>query len=121
MVSNDRVNVNAEGITSRMVNTQFEVVDLGQGKIALKSIFGAYLSAVPPKQVPYPPYKLYGVRLTRHYRDTGAVFQVSKYTLPGQYMFETEWKKYLKANADGSLTTDGSVHDRLTKFMPECI
>ena len=121
MVSNDQVNVNAKGITSRMVNTQFEVVDLGQGKIALKSIFGTYLSAISPKQVPYPPYKLYGVRLTSHYRDTGAVFKVSKYTLPGQYMFETEWKQYLKANADGSLTTNGSVHDRLAKFMLECI
>ena len=121
MVSNDQANVNAKGITSRMVNTQFEVVDLGHGRFALKSIYGTYLAASSPKRVPYSPYVVYGVRLTSHYRDTGAFFRVNKGMVRGHYVFETQWAKYLKANADNSLTADGTKYDLLANFKPECI
>jgi len=93
----------------------------GRGRFALKSIYGTYLAASTPKRVPHPPYKVYGVRLTSHYRDNGAVFLVKKSRPRGYYLFETEWAKYLKANADNSLTADGSMHELLANFKPECI
>ena len=74
-----------------------------------------------PKQVSYPPYKVFGVHLVSYYRDFGAVFHVKQYPRTDQYVFETAWKEYLKVSADSSLMADGSIHDILARFKPVCI
>merc|ERR1712136_369940 len=121
LVTNDNRFINATGNTSRQLNTQFEVIDLGSGRISLKSYYGSYLAASVPKQVSYPPYKVYGVHVVGYNRDFGAVFHVKQYGNTDQYVFETAWKEYLKVNADGSLMADGSINDILARFKPERI
>ena len=121
LVPNEHGFVNSKGFSSTQLNAQFEVIDLGYGRIALKSYFGSYLAAKVPKQVSYPPYKVYGVHVVSYYRDFGAVLHVKQFSNTGQYMFETAWEKYLKANDDLSLTSDGSINDILARFKPECI
>ena len=110
---------------SNLANAQFAVVDYGYGWMSLKSIYGTYLSAIAPKQVPYASSRVYGVNLTSNYPDDGAIFQVrnsyASLYKPYEYLFGTYWEKYLKANTDDSLTADGSIHDSMIKFRVVCI
>ena len=131
----DQHRVNANG-TSNDDGIQFEVEDLGAlpkgaRKIALKSIYGKYLTAKRPAMGPLESYPVSNVTAHSTWLWKGAIFEV-KHNANNLYWFKTAWKveshgrnesRYLLPYTNGYIRGDGTVHDlrRWAKFTPECV
>jgi len=127
--------VNANG-TSNDHGIQFEVEDLGAlpkgaRKIALKSIYGKYLTAKRPAMGPLESYPVSNVTAHSTWIWKGATFEV-KHNANNLYWFKTAWQvesngrnesRYLLPYTNGYIRGDGTAHDlrRWAKFTPECV
>merc|ERR1719167_663368 len=111
--------VNANG-TSNDHGIQFEVEDLqdlpkGARKIALKSIYGKYLTAIRPAMGPIEPWPVSNVTAHSTWLWKGAIFEV-KHNANNLYWFKTEWKvnnqsRYLLPYTNGYIRGDGKHGD----------
>merc|ERR1719334_1238780 len=131
----DQHRVNANG-TSNDDGIQFEVEDLGAlprgaRKIALKSIYGKYLTAKRPAMGPLESYPVSNVTAHSTWIWKGATFEV-KHNANNLYWFKTAWQvesngrnesRYLLPYTNGYIRGDGTSHDlrRWAKFTPECV
>ena len=127
----DEHRVNANG-TSADNGIQFEVEDLGAlpkgaRKIALKSIYGKYLTAKKPAMGPLESYPVSNVTAHSTWLWKGAKFEV-KHNANNLYWFKTAWKvdnksRYLLPYTNGYIRGDGKATDlrRWAKFTPECV
>ena len=127
--------VNANG-TSNDHGIQFEVEDLGAlpkgaRKIALKSVYGKYLTAKRPAMGPLESYPVSNVTAHSTWIWKGATFEV-KHNANNLYWFKTAWtvesngrneSRYLLPYTNGYIRGDGTAHDlrRWAKFTPECV
>jgi len=134
----DRRSVNANG-TSTENGIIFEVEDYGANPstneriIALKSIYGNYLSASECKNPSDPSNPKCDVTADSNSAEIeGAKFEV-KHNQKNQYWFQTHWTLndtlgrekplYLKPYSNGNLKGDGTRYDlrKWAKFTPECV
>merc|ERR1719312_1902434 len=130
--------VNANG-TSTEKGITFEVEDYGVNAatneriIALKSVYGNYLSASECKNPSDPSDPQCDVTAdSNNADDVGAKFEV-KHNKKNQYWFQTHWTLkdtlgrekplYLKPYSNGYLKGDGTRYDlrKWAKFTPECV
>jgi len=131
----DEHRVNANG-TSNDDGIQFEVEDLGAlpkgyRRIALKSVYGKYLTAMRPEMGPLEYYPVSNVTAQSIWLWRGAIFAV-KHDANNLYWFKTAWKVvsngrklnlYLLPHTIGYIRGDGTDNDlrRYAKFTPECV